>query len=47
VDFISFAIQMGATMDDLMDYLYATHPELAAKPNDNIHVFTKKNALTK
>ena len=47
VDFISFAIQMGATMDDLMDYQYATHPELAAKPSDNIYVFATKNALTK
>jgi pyruvate/2-oxoglutarate dehydrogenase complex dihydrolipoamide dehydrogenase (E3) component len=47
VDFISFAIQMGATMDDLMDYQYATRPELAAKPFNNIHVFTKKSALTK
>lgn len=47
VDFISFAIQMGATMDDLMDYQYATHPELAAKPSDNIYVFATKNAMTK
>ena len=47
VDFISFAIQMGATMDDLMDYQYAARPELAAKPFNNIHVFTKKSALTK
>ena len=47
VDFISFAIQMGATMGDLMDYQYATHPELAAKPSDNVYVFATKNALTK
>ena len=47
VDFVSFAIQMGATMDDLMDYQYATHPELAAKPSDNIYVFATKNALAK
>jgi NADH dehydrogenase len=47
VDFISFAIQMGATMDDLVDYQYATHPELAAKPSDNIYVFATKNALAK
>jgi NADPH-dependent 2,4-dienoyl-CoA reductase/sulfur reductase-like enzyme len=47
VDFISFAIQMGATIDDLMDYQYATHPELAAKPSDNTYVFATKNALTK
>jgi NADH oxidase (H2O2-forming) len=47
VDFISFAIQMGATMDDLMDYQYATHPELAAKPSDNTYVFATKNAMSK
>ena len=47
VDFISFAIQMDATMDDLMDYQYATHPELAAKPSDNIYVFAVKDALNK
>jgi len=38
---------MGATMDDLMDYQYATHPELAAKPSDNIYVFAVKDALSK
>jgi NADH dehydrogenase len=47
VDFISFALQMGATMDDLMDYQYATHPELAAKPSDNTYVFAVKDALNK
>jgi NADH oxidase (H2O2-forming) len=47
VDFISFAIQMGATIDELMDYQYATHPELAAKPSDNIYTFAAKNALGK
>jgi NADH dehydrogenase len=46
VDFISFAIQMGATIDDLMDYQYATHPELAAKPSDNIYTFAAKDALS-
>ncbi len=47
VDFISFAIQMGATIDDLMEYQYATHPELAAKPSDNIYTFAAKDALAK
>lgn len=47
VDFISFAIQMRATIDDLMDYQYATHPELAAKPSDNIYTFAAKDALAK
>jgi len=47
VDFISFAIQMGATIDDLMAYQYATHPELAAKPSDNIYTFAAKDALGK
>jgi NADH oxidase (H2O2-forming) len=47
VDFISFAVQMGATMDDLLNYQYATHPELAAKPSDNMYVFAAKDALKK
>lgn len=47
VDFISFAIQMGATIEELMAYQYATHPELAAKPSDNIYTFAAKNALDK
>ena len=47
VDFISFAIQMGATMDDILKYQYATHPELAAKPSDNTYVFAAKDAKSK
>ncbi len=47
VDFISFAIQMGATMDDILKYQYATHPELAAKPSDNTYVFAAKDAKAK
>ena len=47
VDFISFAIQMGATMDDIFQYQYATHPELAAKPSDNTYVFAVKDAKSK
>ncbi|MBW1893000.1 MAG: FAD-dependent oxidoreductase [Deltaproteobacteria bacterium] len=47
VDFISFAIQMGATMDDLMSYQYCTHPELAAKPSDNSYVFATRDALSR
>jgi NADH oxidase (H2O2-forming) len=44
VDFISLAIQMGATMDDLGRYQYCTHPELAAKPSDNIYTFATGDA---
>jgi len=44
VDFISLAIQMGATIDDLLRYQYATHPELAAKPSDNMYLFAAKDA---
>eukprot|EP00828_Plagiopyla_frontata_P039872 TRINITY_DN5269_c0_g2_i2.p2 TRINITY_DN5269_c0_g2~~TRINITY_DN5269_c0_g2_i2.p2 ORF type:complete len:122 (-),score=8.93 TRINITY_DN5269_c0_g2_i2:176-541(-) len=47
VDFISLAIQMGATMDDLMAYQYATHPELAAKPSDNSYAFAVRDAGAK
>ncbi len=47
VDFISFAIQMGATIDDLLVYQYATHPELAAKPSDNTYMFAAKDALSR
>jgi NADH dehydrogenase len=47
VDFISFAIQMGATINDILKYQYATHPELAAKPSDNTYVFAAKDALSK
>jgi len=47
VDFISFAIQMGATMNNLADYQYATHPELAAKPSDNGYGFAARQALGK
>jgi len=47
VDFISFGIQMGATIDDLLNYQYATHPELAAKPSDNTYLFAAKDALIK
>ena len=45
VDFISLAIQMGATQEDLLSYQYATHPELAAKPSDNTYVFAARDAL--
>jgi NADH oxidase (H2O2-forming) len=44
VDFISLAIQMGATMDDLGSYQYCTHPELAAKPSDNIYTVATRDA---
>lgn len=44
IDFISFAIQMRATVDDLRNLQYATHPELAAKPSDNMYVFAAQAA---
>ena len=44
VDFLSLAIQKGTTLDDLLDFQYATHPELAAKPSDNTYVFAAKEA---
>ena len=47
VDFVSFAIQMGATLEDLLSYQYATHPELAAKPPDNTYVFAAQDATGK
>jgi NADH oxidase (H2O2-forming) len=47
VDFISLAIQMGATLEDLLHYQYATHPELAAKPSDNTYVFAAREARGK
>ncbi len=43
-DFISFAIQQGATVDDLQLLQYATHPEQAAKPSDNAFVFAARQA---
>ncbi len=46
-DFLSFAIQMGATWEDLMAYQYATHPELAAKPSDNSYVFAAQDAVAR
>lgn len=47
VDFISLAIQMNATMDDLDVYQYCTHPELAAKPSDNSYAFAARDAIRK
>ncbi|MBZ4672742.1 MAG: FAD-dependent pyridine nucleotide-disulfide oxidoreductase [Deferribacteraceae bacterium] len=31
----------------LLNYQYATHPELAAKPSDNTYMFATKDALKK
>jgi NADH oxidase (H2O2-forming) len=44
IDFLSLALQMRATREDLLRYQYATHPELAAKPSDNAYVFAAKAA---
>jgi len=43
-DFLSMAIQRATTLDDLLAYQYATHPELAAKPSDNMYVFAARAA---
>lgn len=45
-DFISFAIQKQATVDDLLLLQYATHPEQAAKPSDNGFVFAARQAAS-
>ena len=47
IDFISFAIQMKAKINDILSYQYSTHPKLAAKPSDNIFVNAAKDALIK
>ncbi len=47
IDFLSLAIQMGATLEDLIVYQYATHPELAAKPSDNSFVMAARDALNR
>ncbi|MGD9874203.1 MAG: FAD-dependent oxidoreductase [Kiritimatiellia bacterium] len=47
VDFISLAIQTGATIEDVAQYQYSTHPELAAKPSDNFFVFAALDAERK
>ena len=47
VDFISHAIQMGSTMDNILTYQYCTHPELAAKPSDNSYTFAASDAKNK
>ncbi len=44
VDFLSLAIQMGVTREDLLVHQYATHPELAAKPSHNRFVFAARDA---
>jgi NADH dehydrogenase len=47
INFISFAIQMGATIKDMLRHQYATHPELTAKSSDNMYVFAARDALKK
>lgn len=44
IDFLSLAIQMKVTIDDLLVHQYATHPELAAKPSDNLFVLASEEA---
>jgi NADH dehydrogenase len=45
VDYLSLAIQLGATADDIAAYQYVTHPELTAKPSDNRFVLAARDAL--
>jgi NADH oxidase (H2O2-forming) len=45
LDMISLAIQLGASVGDLVAHQYCTHPELAAKPSDNSIVFAALNAI--
>lgn len=47
VDFISLAIQMGLTLEQLQDFQYTTHPLLAARPSDNMYLFAVRDALKK
>jgi NADH oxidase (H2O2-forming) len=47
IDFISLAIKMGATMDDISEFQYCTHPELAAKPSDNAFTFAARDAMSR
>jgi NADH dehydrogenase len=45
IDFLSLAIHMGATAEDIATYEYVTHPELTAKPSDNRFVLAARDAL--
>jgi NADH oxidase (H2O2-forming) len=47
VDFIAFAIQMGATVEDILLHQYTTHPELTPKSSDNMYVLAAQDALKK
>lgn len=47
IDFISLAIQMGATVEDISAFQYCTHPELAAKPSDNSFTFAARDAMAR
>jgi NADH dehydrogenase len=47
VDYLSLAIQMHATVHDIVAHQYATHPEMAARPSDNMYVFAAQDALKK
>eukprot|EP01156_Anaeramoeba_ignava_P003429 Anaeramoba_ignava/a222433_32.p1 GENE.a222433_32~~a222433_32.p1 ORF type:complete len:483 (+),score=134.52 a222433_32:127-1449(+) len=46
-DWISFAIQMGATIEDLVNYQYSAHPELNPDVEHNMFMFSAKDALAK
>ena len=47
IDFISLAIKMGAAMEDISEFQYCTHPELAAKPSDNSFAFAARDAMAR
>lgn len=46
IDFLSLAIQKKVTLEELIDHQYSTHPELSAKPSDNLYLFAAKDALS-
>jgi NADH dehydrogenase len=47
IDFLSLAIQLGTTAEDIAAYQYVTHPELTAKPSENRFVQAARDALEK
>ena len=45
LDLLALAIEQGLTAHDLARVQYATHPELAPRPSDNLIVHTALNAI--
>ncbi|KAJ5067288.1 NADH oxidase [Anaeramoeba ignava] len=46
-DWFSLSIQNGMTIESIMDFQYSTHPELNARPSQNMYVAAAQNALMK